>query len=66
MPAWRNLRSALPRPEVAAILRSLPEDGPATCLKFLAASDENIKPERIKLEQTWTNDFARRANETLR
>jgi NitT/TauT family transport system substrate-binding protein len=44
----------------------MPEDGPATCLKFLAASDENIKPERIKLEQTWTNDFARRANETLR
>lgn len=41
----------------------MPEDGPATCLKFLAASDENIKPEKIKLEHTWTNEFARHANE---
>jgi NitT/TauT family transport system substrate-binding protein len=41
----------------------MPEDGPATCLKFLAASDENIKPDKIKLEQTWTNEFAKRANE---
>jgi NitT/TauT family transport system substrate-binding protein len=41
----------------------MPADGPATCLKFLAASDENIRPEKIKLEQTWTNEFAKRANE---
>jgi NitT/TauT family transport system substrate-binding protein len=41
----------------------MPEDGPAVCLKFLAASDTNIKPEKIKLEQTWTNEFAKRANE---
>jgi NitT/TauT family transport system substrate-binding protein len=44
----------------------MPEDGPATCLRFLAASDESIKPDRIKLEQTWTNDFAKRANETYK
>jgi NitT/TauT family transport system substrate-binding protein len=41
----------------------MPEDGPGTCLKFLAASDENIKPDKIVLEQTWTNEFAKRANE---
>jgi NitT/TauT family transport system substrate-binding protein len=44
----------------------MPMDGPATCLRFLAASDQNIKPERIKLERTWTNDFAGRANEKYR
>jgi NitT/TauT family transport system substrate-binding protein len=41
----------------------MPDDGPATCLKFLAASDESIKPEKIRLEATWTNEFAKHANE---
>ena len=44
----------------------MPEDGPPTCLRFLAASDENIKPDKIRLGETWTNEFAKRANEKFK
>ncbi len=60
MAALKNVRDVLSPDGL------MPEDGPATCLRFLAASDENIKPDRIKLEQTWTNDFAKRSNETYK
>ncbi|MFO1161585.1 MAG: ABC transporter substrate-binding protein [Reyranellaceae bacterium] len=39
----------------------MPADGPANCLKFLADGDPKIEPARIKLADTWTNEFAERA-----
>jgi sulfonate transport system substrate-binding protein len=39
----------------------MPPDGPANCLKFLAEGDPKIEPAKIKLGETWTNEFARRA-----
>lgn len=41
----------------------MPEDGPKTSLRALAATEPDIKPDRINLSKTWTNDFARRAKE---
>ena len=41
----------------------MPPDGPANCLKFLVEGDPKIKAasSSIKLEDTWTNEFAQRA-----
>lgn len=39
----------------------MPADGPANCLKFLADGDPKIEPAKIKLAETWTNEFAERA-----
>jgi NitT/TauT family transport system substrate-binding protein len=39
----------------------MPTDGPANCLKFLAEGDPKIEPAKIKLADTWTNEFAQRA-----
>jgi NitT/TauT family transport system substrate-binding protein len=39
----------------------MPPDGPANCLKFLAEGDPKIEPAKIKLGETWTNEFAQRA-----
>ena len=39
------------------------EDGPRTALKALASVDPAIKPEKIDLAKTYTNEFARRAKE---
>jgi NitT/TauT family transport system substrate-binding protein len=41
----------------------MPPDGPANCLKFLVDGDPKIAADRakIKLEDTWTNEFAQRA-----
>jgi NitT/TauT family transport system substrate-binding protein len=39
----------------------MPEDGPRNCLKFLAESDPKIEPAKIKLADTFTNEFALRA-----
>jgi NitT/TauT family transport system substrate-binding protein len=41
----------------------VPEDGPQTALKALAAFVENFKPDEIDLSKIWTNDFAVKANE---
>jgi len=41
----------------------MPEGAPATCLKFMAASDANVKPDAVKLDLTWTNAFATKASE---
>jgi NitT/TauT family transport system substrate-binding protein len=41
----------------------IPEDGPRTALKALASFDPAIKPEKIDLAKTYTNEFARRAKE---
>ena len=39
----------------------MPEDGPGNCLKFLVEGDPKIEPAKIKLADTWTNEFAERA-----
>ncbi len=41
----------------------MPADGPKNCLNFLIAGDPKIAADaaKIKLEDTWTNDFAQRA-----
>ena len=36
----------------------MPPDGPGNCLKFLVEGDPKIEPAKIKLEDTWTNEFA--------
>ncbi|BBK30545.1 NitT/TauT family transport system substrate-binding protein [Stella humosa] len=41
----------------------MPDNAPETCLKFLTTSDPAIKGDTIKLGLTWTNDFAKKANE---
>ena len=39
----------------------MPADGPPNCLKFLAEGDPKIEAAKIKLADTWTNEFAERA-----
>lgn len=41
----------------------IPEDGPPTALKALAAYNPEIRNAKIDLSKTFTNDFTRRANE---
>ena len=41
----------------------LPEDGARTALKALASFEPTVRPEKIDLARTYTNDFARRAKE---
>jgi NitT/TauT family transport system substrate-binding protein len=41
----------------------LPEEGARTALKALASFDPTIKPAKIDLAKTYTNEFARRAKE---
>lgn len=49
--------------EAFALDGMMPEDGPKTSLRALAATDSSIHPDRINLSKTWTNEFARRAKE---
>lgn len=44
----------------------MPEDGPKTSLRALAATEPEIRPDRINLSKTWTNDFARRAKDKFK
>ncbi|GAB2576019.1 ABC transporter substrate-binding protein [Ramlibacter solisilvae] len=41
----------------------LPDDGAKTALRALASFEPSIKPEKIDLTRTYTNDFARRAKD---
>ncbi len=49
--------------EAIALDGIMPEDGARTALKALASFEPAIKPERINLAKTFTNEFARRAKE---
>jgi NitT/TauT family transport system substrate-binding protein len=49
--------------EALALDGIMPEEGARTALKALASFDPSIKPEKIDLAKTYTNDFARRAKE---
>lgn len=41
----------------------IPEAGPKTALKVLATFDKKIDPAKIKLSETYTNDFAKKADQ---
>jgi len=49
--------------EALALDGILPEEGARTALKALASFDPAVKPEKIDLAKTFTNDFARRAKD---
>jgi NitT/TauT family transport system substrate-binding protein len=49
--------------EAIALDGIMPEDGARTALRALASFEPAIKPERIDLAKTFTNDLARRAKE---
>lgn len=44
----------------------IPDDGARTALKALASFDSSIKPAKIDLAKTYTNEFARRAKERFK
>jgi NitT/TauT family transport system substrate-binding protein len=52
--------------EAIALDGMLPEDGAKTALKALASFEPSIKPDKIDLGKTYTNDFARRAKEKFK
>lgn len=52
--------------EAIALDGLLPDEGPKTALKALASFEPSIKPDRIDLAKTYTNDFARRAKEKFK
>lgn len=52
--------------EAIAIDGLMPEDGARTALKALASFEPGVKPEKIDLARTYTNDFARRAKEKFK
>jgi NitT/TauT family transport system substrate-binding protein len=49
--------------EAIALDGMLPDEGAKTALRALASFEASIKPEKIDLSKTYTNDFARRAKE---
>jgi NitT/TauT family transport system substrate-binding protein len=52
--------------EAIALDGIFPEEGARTALRALASFDPNIKPEKIQLARTYTNEFARRAKEKFK
>jgi len=52
--------------EAIALDGLLPEEGSKTALKALASFEPSVKPEKIDLGKTFTNDFARRAKEKFK
>jgi NitT/TauT family transport system substrate-binding protein len=52
--------------EAIALDGLLPEEGARTALKALASFEPSVRPERIDLSKTFTNDFARRAKEKFK
>ncbi|MGE4240388.1 ABC transporter substrate-binding protein [Ramlibacter sp.] len=52
--------------EAIAVDGLLPEEGTKTALKALASFDASIKPEKIELGKTYTNEFARRAKDRFK
>jgi NitT/TauT family transport system substrate-binding protein len=52
--------------EAIALDGLMPEEGPRTALKAVASFEPGIKPERIDLGKTYTNEFARRAKDRFK
>jgi len=52
--------------EAIALDGVLPDEGPRTALKALASFEPSVKPEKIDLAKTYTNEFARRAKDKFK
>lgn len=52
--------------EAIALDGIMPEDGPKTALRALASFEADVRPDRIDLAKTYTNEFARRAKEKFK
>jgi len=52
--------------EAIALDGMMPEEGPKTALRALASFETSVKPGRIDLGKTYTNEFARRAKEQFK
>ena len=52
--------------EAIALDGILPEEGAKTALRALASFEPSIKPEKIELGKTYTNEFARRAKDKFK
>lgn len=52
--------------EAIALDGVMPEEGPKTALKALASFEPSVKPEKIDLAKTYTNEFARRAKDKFK
>jgi NitT/TauT family transport system substrate-binding protein len=52
--------------EAIALDGMLPEEGAKTALKALASFEPSIRPDKIELGKTYTNDFARRAKDKFK
>jgi NitT/TauT family transport system substrate-binding protein len=52
--------------EAISLDGTLPEEGARTALKALASFEPSVKPDKIDLARTYTNDFARRAKERFK
>jgi NitT/TauT family transport system substrate-binding protein len=52
--------------EAIAIDGLIPEEGARTAVRALSTFDPGIRPERIELSKTYTNDFARRAKDRFK
>jgi len=49
--------------EAIALDGMIPDEGPRTALRAMASFDPSIRPDKIDLGKTYTNEFARRAKE---
>ncbi|MES2938051.1 MAG: ABC transporter substrate-binding protein [Pseudomonadota bacterium] len=52
--------------EAIALDGMLPDDGAKTALRALASFEPTVKPEKIDLAKTYTNEFARRAKDRFK
>jgi len=52
--------------EAISIDGIIPDEGPRTALRALASFEPTVKPDKIDLGKTYTNDFARRAKERFK
>lgn len=52
--------------EAIALDGVMPDEGPKTAVKALASFEPSVKPEKIDLAKTYTNEFARRAKDKFK
>lgn len=52
--------------EAIALDGVIPDDGPRTALKALASFEPSVKPDKIDLAKTYTNEFARRSKDKFK
>lgn len=52
--------------EAIALDGVMPDEGPKTAVKALASFEPSVKPEKIDVAKTYTNEFARRAKDKFK